>query len=200
MCWSNYMATPIVLKKPLKVYKVGTAKTLGIFISLYQNFRYYKSQTMPIVKIGPKFERCRSVMGCVGELWNYDRFYIHEGYHSYLTEEMAKGRMYSAEIGIFEIPVGACSSIWNNNNEVIGKEKGVSVYEAHKNINGIYSPVLPFPTNEMAFNDFIYNVKYFTGNKYLVTGDLLDETGTDGEPLIKNVKILKKLQLWKQKI
>lgn len=28
MCWSNYMATPIVLKKPLKVYKVGTAKTL----------------------------------------------------------------------------------------------------------------------------------------------------------------------------
>lgn len=60
-------------------------------------------------------------------------------------------------------------------------------------INGTYSPVLPFPTNEMAFNDFIYNVKYFTGNKYLVTGDLLDETGTDGEPLIKNVKILKKL-------
>lgn len=43
----------------------------------------------------------------------------------------------------------------------------------------------------MAFNDFIYNVKYFTGNKYLVTGDLLDETGTDGELLIKNVKILK---------
>ena len=26
-----------------------------------------------------------------------------------------------------------------------------------------------------------------------VTGDLLDETGTNGEPLIKNVKILKKL-------
>lgn len=96
-----------------------------------------------------------------------------------------------------EIPEDACSSIWNNNNEVIGKEKGVSVYEAHKNINGTYSPVLPFPTNEMAFNDFIYNVKYFTGNKYLVTGDLLDETGTDGEPLIKNVKILKKLQLMK---
>ncbi len=62
-----------------------------------------------------------------------------------------------------------------------------------KLINGTYSPVLPFLTNEMAFNDFIYNVKYFTGNKYLVTGDLLDETGTDGEPLIKNVKILKKL-------
>lgn len=107
MCWSNYMATPIVLKKPLKVYKVGKLATLGIFISQYQNFRYYKSQIMPTVKIGPKFERHSSVMGCVGELWNYDRFYIHEGYHSYLTEEIAKGRMYSAEIGIFEIPVGA---------------------------------------------------------------------------------------------
>lgn len=80
------------------------------------------------------------------------------------------------------------SCIWKCN-EKVGEEPGV--YEAHKNINGTYSPVLPFPTNEMAFNDFIYNVKYFTGNKYLVTGDLLD--GTDGEPLIKNVKILKKL-------
>ncbi|UVM97054.1 MAG: hypothetical protein [Bacteriophage sp.] len=33
-----------------------------------------------------------------------------------------------------DIPEDECSSIWNNNNEVIGKEKGVSVYEAHKNI------------------------------------------------------------------
>lgn len=39
----------------------------------------------------------------------------------------------------------------------------------------------------------MYHIEYFTGNKYLVTGDLLDETGIDGEPLIKNVKILKKL-------
>lgn len=91
-----------------------------------------------------------------------------------------------------EIPKNEKSCIWKGN-EKVGEEPGVSVYEAHKNINGTYSPVLPFPTNEMAFNDFIYNVKYFTGNKYLVTGDLLDETGTDGEPLIKNVKILKKI-------
>ena len=98
-----------------------------------------------------------------------------------------------------DIPEDECSSIWNNNDEVIGKEKGVSVYEAHKNINGTYSPVIPFPTNEKAFNDFIYHIEYFTGNKYLVTGDLLEETGTDGEPLIKNVKILKELQLMIEK-
>lgn len=90
-----------------------------------------------------------------------------------------------------EIPKNEKSCIWRGE-EKIGKENGVSVYEAHKNINGTYSPVLPFPTNEMAFNDFIEHIAYFTGNKYLVTGDLLDETGTNGEPLIKNVKILKK--------
>lgn len=85
-----------------------------------------------------------------------------------------------------EIPKNEKSCIWRGE-EKIGEELGV--YEAHKNINGTYSPVLP--TNEEAFNDFIYYIKYFTGIKYLVTGDLLD--GTDGEPLIKNVKILMKL-------
>lgn len=92
-----------------------------------------------------------------------------------------------------EIPKNEKSCIWKGD-EKIGEEPGVSVYEAHKNINGTYSPILPFPTNEKAFNDFIYYIRHFTGNKYLVTGDLLDETGTDGEPLIKNVKILMKLQ------
>ena len=91
-----------------------------------------------------------------------------------------------------EIPENEVSAIYCGE-EKVGEEKGVSVYEAHKNINGTYSPVLPFPTNEMAFNDFIEHIACFTGNKYLVTGDLLDETGTNGEPLIKNVKILMKL-------
>lgn len=91
-----------------------------------------------------------------------------------------------------ELPKLNKSSVWHGELKT-GEEIGVSVYEAHKNINGIYSPVIPFPTNEKALSDFIYHIRYFTGNKYLVTGDLLDETGTDGEPLIKNVKILKKL-------
>lgn len=107
MCWTNCMATPIILKKPLKVYKVGKIKTSGIFISLYQNFRYYKSQIMPTVKINPKFEGNIYFAIGLGELWKCDRFYINEGYHSYLTEEGAKSNMYSGKIGIFEIPVGA---------------------------------------------------------------------------------------------
>ena len=107
MCWSNCMVTPIVLKKPLKVYKVGTSSIFRGFISLYRNFIYRESQTMPTVKINPKFTRCPPIFGRQNGLWSYDNFHIYKGYHSYLTEEMAKSNMYSGKIGIFEIPVGA---------------------------------------------------------------------------------------------
>ena len=107
MCWSNYMATPIVLKKPLRVYKVGTVSIFGGFISLFRDFRYRESQTMPTVKINPKCTRCNLfVPGYKPQMW--DTFYIHEGYHSYLTEEIAKFNMDEYDdIGIFEIPAGS---------------------------------------------------------------------------------------------
>ena len=108
MCWSNYMVTPIVLKKPLRVYKVGTSSIFCGFISLYRDFMYRESQTMPTVKINPEFIRCPPIFGSLDELWSYDNFYIYEGYHSYLTKEMAKlSKDEYDEIGIFEIPVGA---------------------------------------------------------------------------------------------
>lgn len=53
MCWSNNMVTPIVLKKPLIVYKIGMSTTSGNFISLYQDFIYYKSEIVPTVEINP---------------------------------------------------------------------------------------------------------------------------------------------------
>ena len=108
MCWSNYIATPIVLKKPLRVYKVGASTVLGDFISLYRYFIYRESQTMPTVKINPEFERNSCFAIRLVELWKCDRFCINEGYHSYLTEKMAKCNRYEYdEIGIFEIPAGA---------------------------------------------------------------------------------------------
>ena len=122
MCWANTIAIPIVLKKPLRVYKVGKIKTLGIFISLYQNFRYYKSQIMPTVKINPKFERNSYFAIGLGELWKCDRFYINEGYHSYLTEERAKSNTYSSKIGIFEIPAGATIYINYTCKEVVSTD------------------------------------------------------------------------------
>lgn len=107
MCWSNYIAVPIVLKKPLRVYKVGTVSIFCGFISLFRDFRYRESQTMPTVKINPEFTRCNLfVPGYRPQMW--DTFYIHEGYHSYLTEEMAKfNKDEYDDIGIFEIPAGA---------------------------------------------------------------------------------------------
>lgn len=102
------MVTPLVLKKPLRVYKVGTVSIFCGFISLYRDFRYHESQTMPTVKINPEFIRCPPIFGPQDELWSYDNFYIYEGYHSYLTKEMAKlvADEYD-DIGIFEIPAGA---------------------------------------------------------------------------------------------
>ena len=122
MCWSNYMATPIVLKKPLRVYKVGTLSILGGFISLFRDFRYRESQTMPTVKINPEFTRCNLfVPGYKPQMW--DTFYIHEGYHSYLTEEMAKCNMDECDdIGIFEIPAGSTVYINFRHREVVSTD------------------------------------------------------------------------------
>ena len=106
MCWSNYIVTPIVLKKSLRVYKTGILSILGSFISSFQNFRYRESQTMPTVKINPEFTRRHLfVPGYKSQMW--DTFYIHKGYHSYLTKEIAKYNSYEYEdIGVFEIPAG----------------------------------------------------------------------------------------------
>lgn len=102
------MAIPLVLKKPLRVYKVGMSTTSDNFISLYQDFIYYKFRTGPTVEINPRFDRYFSPIP-IRALWGYDNFYIHKGYHSYLTEEMAKRSRdeYDDDIRIFEIPAGA---------------------------------------------------------------------------------------------
>ena len=115
MCWTNTIAIPLVLKKPLIVYKVGTSSIFCGFISLYRDFMYRESQTMPTVKIDPEF-----VFGPRDEPWSYDNFYIYEGYHSYLTEEMAKcSRDEYDEIGIFEIPTGATIYVNYRRREVV---------------------------------------------------------------------------------
>lgn len=122
MCWSNYMAIPIVLKKPLRVYKVGTSTILDGFISLHQNFIYLKYKTVPTIKINPMFVRCHPSIS-YGELWYLDDFYIYEGYHSYLTAEMAKYRNYKhADIGVFEIPAGATIYVNYERREVVSTD------------------------------------------------------------------------------
>lgn len=73
---------------------------------------------MPTVEINPEF-----VFGPRDELWSYDNFYIYEGYHSYLTEEMAKcSREEYDEIGIFEIPAGATIYVNYKRREVVSTD------------------------------------------------------------------------------
>ena len=123
MCWTNIIAIPLVLKKPLRVYKVGTSSTFDGFISLYRDFRYRESQTMPTVKINPEFIRCPPIFGPQYDLWSYDNFYIYEGYHSYLTEKRAKcNKNEYDEIGIFEIPAGATIYVNYKRREVVSTD------------------------------------------------------------------------------
>lgn len=123
MCWSNYMATPIVLKKPLRVYKVGTSTTFDNFISLFQDYIYHKCQTMSTVEINPKFERLHPAERPLNLVWRYSRFHIYKGYHSYLTKEIAKYRSNkNTNIGIFEIPVGATIYVNYRSREVVSTD------------------------------------------------------------------------------
>lgn len=123
MCWSNVIAIPIVLKKPLKVYKVGTSTILNGFISLYQNFMYLESQTMPTIEIKPQFIRLYPPLVIFNTIWDYDNFYIHEGYHSYLTEERARCNSDECDdIGIFEIPAGATIYVDFRHREIVSTD------------------------------------------------------------------------------
>ena len=123
MCWSNYIAIPIVLKKPLRVYKVGTLTYLGGFISLFQDCMYHKCQTMPTVEIDPEFNRFHTAAGLFDPVWYYDHFHINKGYHSYLTKEIAKrGINPYEEIGVFEIPSGATIYVNHRYKEVVSTD------------------------------------------------------------------------------
>lgn len=88
------------------------------------------------------------------------------------------------------------SYIYANHSEtVIGREKGVSVFEAHKDRNGNYLPVPPSPLNESGWNDYTMWLYYRWNDepKFIVTGDVVG-IGTDNEPLLRNIKIISKVE------
>ena len=115
------MAIPIVLEKPLKVYKVGVTTICDNFISLFRGYVYHKCQVMPTVKINPIFIRHYPIIRLLS--WQNDNFDIYTGYHSYLTEEMAKcNKDEMDEIGIFEIPAGATIYVNYERREVVSTD------------------------------------------------------------------------------
>ena len=122
MCWSNYIVTPIVFKKPLRVYKVGTSTTFDNFISIFQDYVYHKCQIMPTVEINPELTQYNT-FSPLDKCWTHSTFCINEGYHSYLTKKIAKYMKNPYEkIGIFEIPAGTTIYVNYRSMEVVSTD------------------------------------------------------------------------------
>ena len=92
-----------------------------------------------------------------------------------------------------DIPENEVSCVWCDTIKV-REEKGVSVYDAVM-IDGQWRIVLPFPIKkEVGFDlyNFIGGTENGNISMYLVEGDEVGN-GTTNEPLLKNVRIIKKL-------
>ena len=92
-----------------------------------------------------------------------------------------------------EIPDDECSGIYNNEGELIGRERGVSCYECIC-FNNQYRVLLPYrPTRYTCIT--LHNL-YFGGdiNMYIVTGIVVGY-GSDNEPLLRNVRVVKKFNI-----
>ena len=106
------------------------------------------------------------------------------------------------------IPRSKKSNIYRNG-IIIGKELGVSVFELHE-INNVLRVVFPVyiengivknvdSTPEGYSNDFSMLWSEFVDGlipAYLVTGTEICK-GSDGEPVIKNIKVIRKLSPFK---
>lgn len=86
-----------------------------------------------------------------------------------------------------ELPPTGKSRIYNRAGEIIGEEVGVSVFEY------IEGRGIIVPDNKDAQDDFFTLSKSYWKPAYLVTGDEVG-IGRDGEPLLKNVKVVKTIR------
>lgn len=94
------------------------------------------------------------------------------------------------------IPANEMSNIYQDGN-IIGQEIGVSCYECLK-INDKYRIIYPSFNDRWDKSAEILNIlikRFMLGNTkcFLITGDVVGR-GTDNEPLLKNVKIIKELE------
>ena len=92
-----------------------------------------------------------------------------------------------------DIPSDEKSRVWRGG-ELNGEENGVSVYDVVIGEDGKISVGFPLPATESTLDTFIGFIKYQNRPIFLVDGDFVGR-GTDGEPLIKNVKILQEIRV-----
>ena len=86
-----------------------------------------------------------------------------------------------------EIPEDERSGIYSHNESTGEKEIGVSVYDQ---LDG--SPCIPFPITGTTLNTLECFILYTKQKIYLVEGDEVGR-GTDNEPLIRNIRIIKEI-------
>ena len=97
-------------------------------------------------------------------------------------------------IRLGEIPSTEKSRI-HRGDEIIGEELGVSVWEAVE-LAGKYRILIPNPCNKSALDDiqdyFLRSHWYSSTPVYEVDGEVIG-LGSDGEPLLRNIKYIRKL-------
>lgn len=104
-------------------------------------------------------------------------------------EEKAPHKQY---IRFGEIPLDGKSKIRNHtDNTIVGEEIGVSVFEF------IEGRGIVVPNNQQARDDFLKLTNSWWKPQYIVMGEEIG-IGSDGEPLLKDVKIIKVLKEGKE--
>ena len=95
-----------------------------------------------------------------------------------------------------DIPSNEKSKIYRGEEE-IGDENGVSVYPAFE-LNGNIVLGLTLPITKTTLYTQQHLLEYDNRSCYLVSGDYVGK-GTDGEPLIKNISVIKRLDNYRIK-
>ena len=95
------------------------------------------------------------------------------------------------------IPTNGKSKVYNGEIE-IGIEEGISVYPAFEDKEGNIILGLNLPITKTSLHTQQHLLEYESRPCYLVTGDYVGK-GTDGEPLLKNIRIMKEIKPYRIK-
>lgn len=94
------------------------------------------------------------------------------------------------------IPKDEQSIAWSSQNEIIGKEPGVSVYDAlyldDGDGNWHWHLVIPSPITESTIDTMVSLITYQHRQVYLVEGEYVGR-GSGNEPCIRNVEIVENI-------
>lgn len=127
--------------------------------------------------------------------WNYFLGISKEQMIAWLEKQDNSDKSLYIRFG--DIPTNGKSKVYNGEIE-IGIEEGISVYPAFEDKEGNIILGLNLPITKTSLHTQQHLLEYDNRPCYLVTGDYVGK-GTDGEPLIKNVRIIKEIKPYRIK-